>query len=209
MPFTQPHSNQIQSPLHVAKTLMALALVPSLFAPFTAPAQAEAPSYNCYSSFRRVNQPGGGNLMVFDQPFRDRAGQPRTDVRLVKEIKNGSIVVENLQDRSRTFSEIITSDNKMGWVLTSTLAPIPGEVTRFNGFLEVRALANQVNLRAEPSLQARVIDKLTSGNVVRYGQQVGEWIYVTDSTGQSGYISNKFLVCTTARFNLRNGPDRN
>jgi Bacterial SH3 domain len=185
------------------KALMGLALVPSLLVPFAPPAWAQTSNYRCNSNFRQIIQSGARSVSVFESPSQ-------VNPRVIGEIDRDEVVLVTLTDRSGTFAEIETTRGLKGWIYASKLHPVPGEVTRFNGFLQVRAISSpRVNFRTDASRQASVIDKLATGTIVRYGNTVGEWVYVTDSTGRSGYIANPYLVCTTARFTLRSGPDRN
>jgi uncharacterized protein YgiM (DUF1202 family) len=187
------------------KVIFGLALTPALLAPFPSSVQArnqQVVTCDTYSRFRLAAPRNSAKLWILDRPARD--------ARLAGEVKAGSTVLVNLSDRSGFYSEITAPGRVTGWVQSYALSPMPNETTQFNGFLQVKTLdGGRVNVRESASPQSKIIGKLASGNVVRYGSNEGSWSYVTDSNGTSGYIANQYLVCTTARFNLRNGPDKN
>jgi hypothetical protein len=168
------------------------------FMPLTV--KAEESGYRCISSFMQVTQ--GSALQVFEAPD--------IGTRNLGELTQGTQVLRTLVDRSGLFSQVQVSGGRQGWVLTSRLSYMPSEVRRFNGFLQVKTLdGNRVNVREDASRKAKVLRKLDSGNVVRFHRNEGEWSYVTDSSMKSGYIANNYLICTTARFQIGEGPDRN
>jgi hypothetical protein len=177
---------QVQLAPRAAKALMGLALLPLLSLPFNTPVNAETLNYPCSSSqFKQIIQSGARSVGVFQRPFT-------VNPQVIGEIYGDQVVVVLSTDRSGFFAEIETAQNQKGWIYASKLHPLPGLV---------KSLNTRVNLRTEPQLQARIIDRLTTGNIVRYRRTVGQWVYVTDNRGQSGYIANTYLVCTTARFN--------
>lgn len=187
------------------KVLFGIVFAPSLLIPFLVtlmPLAANAePNYRCRSSFKQVTR--GSVLQVFESP----------DIgsRNVGELTEGTPVFATLSDRSGLFRKVQVPGGLQGWILDSRLSSMRSEVRRFNGFLQVQTIdGGRVNMREGPSRNTRAISKLPSGNVVRYsGHGQGEWQYVTDSSGASGYIAYPYLVCTTAKFKLREGPDRN
>jgi uncharacterized protein YgiM (DUF1202 family) len=201
---TQLISNAYSSSVKWKKVLLGIVFAPSLLMPFIVPlmpltANAE-PGYRCRSSFKQVTQ--GSPLQVFEGPD--------IGTRNVGELIEGTRVLGTLSDRSGLFRQVQTSGGPRGWVLSSRLASLSSEVRRFNGFLQVKTLdGGRANMRDSAWVKAKIVGKLPSGNVVRLGHDEGEWSYVTDSSGTSGYIANNYLVCTTAKFKLRDGPDRN
>jgi uncharacterized protein YgiM (DUF1202 family) len=201
---TQLISNGYSSSVKWKKILFGIVFAPSFLMPFIVPlmpltAKSES-GYRCHSSFKQVTQ--GSPLQVFESPD--------IGTRNVGELTEGTKVLGTLSDRSGLFREVQTLGGTQGWVLSSRLSSLSSEVRRFNGFLQVKTLdGGRVNMRESAWLKAKIVGKLPSGNVVRFGHNEGEWSYVTDSLGTSGYIAYPYLVCTTAKFNLRDGPDRN
>jgi hypothetical protein len=197
-------SSAYSSSVKWKKVLLGIVFAPSLLMPFIVPlvpltAKAES-GYRCRSSFKQVTQ--GSPLQVFESPD--------IGTRNVGELTEGTRVLGTLSDRSGLFRQVQASGGLRGWALSSRLSSLSSEVRRFNGFLQVKTLdGGRANMRDSAWVKARIVGKLPSGNVVRLGHDEGEWSYVTDSSGTSGYIANNYLVCTTAKFKLLDGPDRN
>jgi uncharacterized protein YgiM (DUF1202 family) len=191
---TQLISNNYSPAVKWKKVLLGIVFAPSLLMPFIVPlmsltAKAE-PGYRCRSSFKQVTQ--GRALQVFESP----------DIgsRNVGELTEGTKVFGTLSDRSGMFRQVQSSGRIQGWVLSSRLSSMSSEVRRFNGFLQVKTLdGGRANMRESAWLKAKIVGKLPSGNVVRLGREEGEWSYVTDSSGTSGYIASNYLLCTTAK----------
>jgi hypothetical protein len=181
--------------------LLGLALTPAVLFPLGQPGQArQLHNYQCHHSFKQVRS---ANLPVFNQPPRDRAGRAVPDARPVSVVSQGTTVLQVLGDLTGNFAEIETPQRIRGWVAVSALTPAPGIANQFNGFYEVKDVSGgRVMLRAEPSRQSTILNRLPSGTVLRLrsGENTGEWTHVTDSSGRGGYVASNYLVCTTARF---------
>jgi uncharacterized protein YgiM (DUF1202 family) len=192
---TQLISNRYSPAVKWKKVLLGIVLAPSLLMPCIVPlmsltAKAES-GYRCRSSFKQVTQ--GRPLQVFESP----------DIgsRNVGELTEGTKVFRTLSDRSGMFRQVQALGGPQGWVLSSRLSSLSSDVRRFNGFLQVKTLdGGRANMRESAWVKARIVGKLPSGNVVRFGREEGEWSYVTNSSGTSGYIANNYLLCTTANF---------
>ena len=67
---------------------------------------------------------------------------------------------------------------------------IKSETTfKANGYI----LGNNVNLRASPSTNARVITKFNNGHLINIGQKNGDWYFIKTANGKEGWIFRKYI----------------
>ncbi|GIP31950.1 N-acetylmuramoyl-L-alanine amidase [Paenibacillus sp. J2TS4] len=72
-------------------------------------------------------------------------------------------------------------------LVQATLGKVTGKVT-----------ADALRMRAEPDLQAEIIDLLPQSSALEISGQSGEWLEVTTADGQSGWVSGEFVALVEA-----------
>jgi SH3-like domain-containing protein len=189
---------KLLAPKTFIQALLGFTLVPTLLLPQSVQARQRELQHQCNNSFKIVSQP---TVQVFSQPERDAAGRRNLDAQLVGTLAERTTVLVVLADRSGNFVEVETPQKIRGWVPLTALASGVRTVMQFNGFLEVKDVANsRVMLRSGPSRQSPIIARLDPGTLVRHRSDEGEWVSVTDAQGRSGYMAGSYLVCTLNRF---------
>jgi N-acetylmuramoyl-L-alanine amidase len=114
-------------------------------------------------------------------------------------LAEGARVIVQGGDRSGAWLEITASNNVRGWVAAQFLQPAGQSTASAPQYsantLYVKTLdGNGVNLRAEPSLNGRIVTTLKDRTAVTFRESVGQWSYVTTSNGMVGYIASSYLV---------------
>jgi len=164
--------------------------MPALIAPaIAAPQKPLLLAQNqCISSFYRVKTQDKGRLNV--------RANPGMDAKIVGKLPYGTDVVVNLVHRSGEWAEI-TAPKGMpsGWVAMRYLEQVPMGGSLPNGVMRVRTLdGDRLNVRAQPSLNGKIIGKLPNGSRVSFIANEGYWTKVS-TKGVTGYVANQYLVC--------------
>ena len=148
-----------------------------------------AQANQCVSSFYTVRTQNGDALNV--------RHSPSMNAKVVGKLPYGTEVVVNLRDRSGQWAEVNTPKGmKSGWVAMRYLkqAAIGGESS--DGSMRVRTLdGDRLNLRAQPTSNAKIISKLPNGSRVTVVANEGYWTKVKAANGIQGYVVNQYLVC--------------
>ncbi|KGF71735.1 hypothetical protein DO97_15735 [Neosynechococcus sphagnicola sy1] len=172
----------------------AIAAVPVEFTPASSPTQlakqlgVAQTAQTCGSSFRQVKTPDGRSLKL--------RSQPHTDAKILGEIPNATQVLFNLSNRDGNWAEVTIPGGKTGWVATQFLVEHPIS-TQVPASLRIRTLdGGAVHVRASPIPNAKVVSTLATGTVVQFRQSIGYWTKIVAPHGISGFVDNRFLVCT-------------